>query len=55
MAELFTPGYRFRRRMVVDGKRVVVRERDGVHLNEIGARLALRSIRRAMLADGVIR
>ena len=55
MAEIFTPGYRYRRRMVIDGKRVVVRERDGVHLNETGAAVALRSIRRAMLADGVIR
>jgi hypothetical protein len=55
MAELFTPGYRFRRRMVVDGKRVVVRERDGVHLNATGAALALRSIRRGLVADGVIR
>ena len=55
MAELFTPGYRFRRRMRVDGKRVVVRERDGVHLNQMGAALALRHIRRAMIADGVIR
>jgi hypothetical protein len=55
MAELFTPGYRYRRRMRVDGERMVVRERDGVHLSETGAALALRSIRRALLADGVIR
>ena len=55
MAGLFTPGYEYRRRMEVDGERVVVRERDGVHLNENGATLALREIRRALLADGVIR
>ena len=54
MAELFTPGYRYRRRMRVDGERVKVRERDGVHLNENGAALAVRRIRRALLADGVI-
>jgi hypothetical protein len=55
MAELFTPGFRFRRKMKVDGKRVTVRERDGVHLNSTGAAHAVRSIRRAMVADGVIR
>jgi hypothetical protein len=55
MAALFTPGYEFRRRMEVDGERVIVREPDGVHLNENGAKLAVRVIRRALLADGVIR
>jgi hypothetical protein len=55
MADLFTPGFRFRRRMVVDGKRVVVREPDGVHLNATGAALAIQTVRRAMVADGVIR
>ena len=55
MAELFTPGYEYRRRMLVDGNRVAVRERDGVHLNETGAALAVGRIRRALLADGVIR
>ena len=54
-AGLFTPGYVYRRRMEVDGERVVVRERDGVHLNENGAALAVRVVRRALLADGVIR
>jgi len=54
MAERFTPGYRFRRRMRVNGRRVVVRERDGVHLNRRGAVIALRVIRRKMIADGVI-
>jgi hypothetical protein len=54
IAGLLTPGYRYRRRMRVDGKRVKVRERDGVHLNRNGARLALRKIRRALRADGVI-
>ena len=54
MAEVFTPGFRFRRKMRVNGRRVVVRERDGVHLNATGAAVALRRVRRAMLADGVI-
>ena len=55
MAALFTPGYVFRRRMEIDGKRVVVREPDGVHLNQNGAALAVRKIRRALIQDGVIR
>ncbi|MGH2837018.1 MAG: GDSL-type esterase/lipase family protein [Thermoleophilaceae bacterium] len=55
MVGLFTPGYEYRQRMDMDGERVVVREPDGVHLNENGATLALREIRWALLADGVIR
>jgi len=55
MVELFTPGYRYRRRMRVDGKRVAVREPDGVHLNRVGAAVATRAIRRALRRDGVIR
>lgn len=55
MVELFTPGYEYRRRMLVDGRRVAVREPDGVHLNRTGAALAVRAIRRALRRDGVIR
>jgi hypothetical protein len=55
MAALFTPGYVFRRRMEIDGERVVVREPDGVHLNQNGATLAVRKVRRALIEDGVIR
>jgi hypothetical protein len=55
MAAIFTPGYEYRRRMLIDGERVTVRERDGVHLNKNGARLAVRVIRHALIADGVIR
>ena len=54
MAAVFTPRYEYRRRMEIDGERVKVRERDGVHLNENGAALALRYVRRALRADGVI-
>jgi hypothetical protein len=54
MVELFTPGYRYRRRMMVDGKRVAVREPDGVHFNRTGAAVAVRAVRRALRADGVI-
>ena len=55
MVALFTPGYEYRRKMRVDGERVAVREPDGVHLNKTGARLAMRAVRRALVADGVIR
>jgi hypothetical protein len=55
MVELFTPGYQYRRRMMVDGKRVAVREPDGVHFNRTGAAVAVRAVRRALRADGVIR
>jgi hypothetical protein len=55
MVELFTPGYRYRRRMRVKGKLVAVREPDGVHFNRTGASVAVRAIRRALRADGVIR
>jgi hypothetical protein len=55
MVEVFTPGYKYRRRMRVNGKRVAVREPDGVHFNHVGAGVAVRAIRRALRADGVIR
>jgi lysophospholipase L1-like esterase len=37
---VFTPGARYRDAMSVDGKQTIVREADGIHLNEVGARLA---------------
>jgi hypothetical protein len=54
MVEIFTPGYEYRRRMLVNGKRVAVREPDGVHFNRRGAAVAVRVVRRALRADGVI-
>ena len=33
MAELFTPGGRYRDAMEVDGRRQIVRDADGIHLN----------------------
>jgi hypothetical protein len=43
-----TPGFRYRRRMVVGGRRVIVRQMDGVHLwgegERIASRLALGSL-----------
>ena len=36
--DVFTPGGRYRDSMRIDGKRVRVRQRDGVHLNATGRR-----------------
>jgi hypothetical protein len=51
----FTPGYRYRRAIPVDGRRRVVRAPDGIHLNARGGAVAARMVRRALAADGVIR
>jgi lysophospholipase L1-like esterase len=52
--EVFTPGGRFRRSMKVGGKRVRVRQSDGVHLNVTGARLAAKLIARAIRRDRML-
>ena len=41
LAPVFTPGWRFRRRMVWEGERVVVRQLDGVHLWGPGVAIAV--------------
>jgi lysophospholipase L1-like esterase len=40
MAELFTPGGEYRDSMEVDGEDRIVREADGIHLNEEGSKVA---------------
>ncbi len=40
MTELFTPGGRYRDAMTLDGRKRIVRESDGIHLNDAGAGLA---------------
>jgi hypothetical protein len=52
--EVFTPGGRFRKSMKVRGKRVRVRQRDGVHLNTTGAALAARLVIAALRGDRVL-
>ena len=54
MAKRFTPGYRYRRSMRVNGERVVVREPDQIHLNRRGGQIAARVVRRALIRDDVI-
>ena len=53
--EVFTPGGRYRHSMEIDGKRVRVRQRDGVHLNATGAALAARLVAGALRRDRMLR
>ncbi len=54
LAEVFTPGDRYRATMVVRGKRVRVRDDDGLHLSIAGARIAAGLIIGQLAADGVL-
>jgi lysophospholipase L1-like esterase len=51
MVQLFTPGGEYRDSMDVDGSEKIVRESDGVHLNEEGAELAADTVLDALGAD----
>jgi hypothetical protein len=51
MSDLFTPGGRYRAAMPVDGRRELVRQADGVHLNDAGATVALHPVLAALRAD----
>jgi hypothetical protein len=51
MAQVFTPGGRFRAAMAIAGKDTVVRESDGVHLNETGAKLAAGLVESRLKSD----
>jgi hypothetical protein len=51
---VFTPGGRYRRRMLWNGAVVEVRSPDGVHLDGSGDTIAAELIRDAMLEDGVL-
>ncbi len=48
---LFTPGGRYRAAMPVGGRRELVRQADGVHLNDTGGTVALRPVLAALRAD----
>jgi hypothetical protein len=52
--EVFTPGGRYRKSMKVGGKRVTVRQSDGVHLNATGAALAARLVISALRHDRML-
>jgi hypothetical protein len=51
MTDLFTPGGRYRAAMPVAGRPELVRQADGVHLNDAGAAVALRPVLAALRAD----
>jgi len=51
MVELFTPGGEYRDSMDVDGDEKIVRESDGVHLNEEGAEVAADTVLDALQED----
>jgi lysophospholipase L1-like esterase len=51
MNAVFTPGGRFRASMAVDGRNELVREPDGIHLNERGAGLAATHVIDALRRD----
>jgi lysophospholipase L1-like esterase len=51
MVELFTPGGEYRDSMEVDGEDRIVRESDGVHLNDEGAKLAADAVLDALETD----
>jgi lysophospholipase L1-like esterase len=51
MNELFTPGGRYRDAMTVDGRRRIVRDADGIHLNTTGAGIAADEVLEEIRAD----
>ena len=51
MTDVFTPGGRYRAAMAVAGRETLVREADGIHLNEAGARVALDIVLARLNAD----
>jgi hypothetical protein len=52
---IFTPNGRFRSSIRRGGRRVRVRQSDGIHLNARGAGIAARRVARLMRRDGVFR
>lgn len=51
MGELFTPGGRYRDAIEVDGSSTIVRESDGIHLNEAGSEVAADAVEAALAED----
>lgn len=51
MAGVFTPGQRYRAAMAVAGRQTIVRNPDGIHLNEAGAGLAAELVAARLRAD----
>jgi lysophospholipase L1-like esterase len=51
MESLFTPGDRYRSAMTIGGEKKIVREPDGIHLNDAGAELAANHVLEAVRND----
>jgi hypothetical protein len=51
MASLFTPGGRYSDSLAVGGERRLVRQADGIHLNETGSELAADAVLRSLAGD----
>ncbi len=51
MGAIFTPGDRFRDAMEVDGRATIVREPDGIHLNDAGSAIAADAVEAALAGD----
>ena len=45
---IFTPGFVYRDAMSIGGKQTIVREADGIHLNEAGSSLLARYVLEAI-------
>jgi hypothetical protein len=55
MGAVFTPSGHFQQTIVRGGRRISVRQADGIHLNVAGARIAARIVVRRMRADQLFR
>ena len=51
MVPIFTPGFRYRASMPIDGEDTIVRESDGIHLNDRGSELAADTVIAAIERD----
>jgi hypothetical protein len=51
MSAIFTPGFKYRDAMDVDGRKQIVRESDGIHLNDVGVRPAADAVLQALARD----
>lgn len=51
MAAIFTPGFEYSDTIVVDGAEELVREGDGIHLNDEGSRIAAERVLERLRAD----
>jgi hypothetical protein len=55
MSALFTPGFRYRDAIEIDGRTRLVREPDGIHLNDAGAAVAADAVLTALARDFELR